>query len=216
MRLFALLAAGLFAGGLIAADDKKDEKKPKDEEAILGTWKFDMKQDQKKSGPRIVIVRPDSSASYGTQTVRWRIVGDSLALALGDSPHEHVLVLDGDGSLLMNLGSLATMGYHRPEKLILGILDNATYASTAGFATYAERLDLGAIAGACGLEVTVAATEDRLRSALNSARRRRGPQVIHIRIEPGNAGNIPLLLPDPAGLAARFRTWLVSASPAGT
>jgi hypothetical protein len=51
--------------------------------AILGTWKFDLKQDQKKEGPRIVIVRPDSSASYGTQTVRWRIVGDSLALALG-------------------------------------------------------------------------------------------------------------------------------------
>ena len=53
--------------------------------AILGTWKFDLKQDQKKEGPRIVIVRPDSSASYGTQTVRWRIVGDSLALALGVS-----------------------------------------------------------------------------------------------------------------------------------
>jgi hypothetical protein len=51
--------------------------------AILGTWKFDLKQDQKKEGPRIVIVRADSSASYGTQTVRWRIVGDSLALALG-------------------------------------------------------------------------------------------------------------------------------------
>jgi hypothetical protein len=51
--------------------------------AILGTWKFDLKQDPKKDGPRMVIVRPDSSASYGTQTVRWRIVGDSLALALG-------------------------------------------------------------------------------------------------------------------------------------
>ncbi len=51
--------------------------------AILGTWQFDLKQDQKKEGPRTVIVRPDSSASYGSQTVRWRIVGDSLALALG-------------------------------------------------------------------------------------------------------------------------------------
>ena len=38
--------------------------------AILGTWKFDLKQDQKKEGPRTVIVRSDSSASYGTQTVR--------------------------------------------------------------------------------------------------------------------------------------------------
>jgi hypothetical protein len=49
---------------------------------VLGTWKFDLKQGT-KSGPRTVIVRADSSASYGAETVRWRIVGDSLALALG-------------------------------------------------------------------------------------------------------------------------------------
>jgi hypothetical protein len=51
--------------------------------AILGTWKFALEQGDKKEGPRTVIVRPDSSASYGAETVRWRIVGDSLALALG-------------------------------------------------------------------------------------------------------------------------------------
>jgi hypothetical protein len=50
---------------------------------ILGTWKFDLKQGSKKPGPRTVIVRADSSASYGAETVRWRIIGDSLALALG-------------------------------------------------------------------------------------------------------------------------------------
>jgi len=63
--------------------------------AILGTWKFDLKQDQKKEGPRIVIVRPDSSASYGTQTVRWRIMGDSLALALGGEWVNYRLKLKG-------------------------------------------------------------------------------------------------------------------------
>jgi uncharacterized protein (TIGR03067 family) len=41
MRLLALLAAGLFASAVIAADDKKDEKKTKDEEAILGTWRVE-------------------------------------------------------------------------------------------------------------------------------------------------------------------------------
>lgn len=51
--------------------------------AILGTWKFDLKQGDRKQGPRTVVVRPDSSASYGSETVRWRIVGDSLVLALG-------------------------------------------------------------------------------------------------------------------------------------
>ncbi len=50
---------------------------------IIGTWKFDLKQGDKNEGPRTVIVRSDSSASYGSETVRWRFVGDSLALALG-------------------------------------------------------------------------------------------------------------------------------------
>lgn len=51
--------------------------------SIVGTWKFDLRQGDKVEGPRTVIVRPDSSASYGEETVRWRIQGDSLWLALG-------------------------------------------------------------------------------------------------------------------------------------
>ena len=73
--------------------------------AILGTWKFDLKQDPKKEGPRTVIVRPDSSASYGTQTVRWRIVGDSLALALGGEWVNYRLKLKGK-SLTLSGGDL--------------------------------------------------------------------------------------------------------------
>ncbi|HXE56997.1 MAG TPA: serine/threonine-protein kinase [Gemmatimonadales bacterium] len=50
--------------------------------AIVGTWKFDLKQ-RAKEGPRTVVVRADSSASYGTETVRWRLRGKQLWLALG-------------------------------------------------------------------------------------------------------------------------------------
>jgi hypothetical protein len=64
-------------------------------QAILGTWKFDLKQGPKKEGPRIVIVRADSSASYGDETVRWRLVGDSLALALGGEWVNYQLKLKG-------------------------------------------------------------------------------------------------------------------------
>lgn len=135
-------------------------------------------------------------------------VGLGLALALADTAVRRVLVLDGDGSLLMNLGSLASIGYYRPEKLILAILDNASYASTAGLPTYAQRIDLGAIAAACGIEVAVADTEESLRSALENAAHRPGPHALHVRIEPGNAANTPLLLADPVVLAARFRSWL--------
>jgi len=70
-----LLAATLLLPAPLAA------QKP----AILGTWQADLKDAKRTDAPRIVIVRPDSSASYGTETVRWRIhqKGDSVALALG-------------------------------------------------------------------------------------------------------------------------------------
>ncbi len=49
---------------------------------VLGTWQADLKEDR-KDAPRTVIVRADSSASYGTETVRWRLKPDSIMLALG-------------------------------------------------------------------------------------------------------------------------------------
>ena len=51
--------------------------------SVVGTWTFDIRQGERKEGPRLVIVRADSSASYGEETVRWRIQGDSLWLAIG-------------------------------------------------------------------------------------------------------------------------------------
>jgi hypothetical protein len=66
---------------------------------ILGTWKFDLKQGQ-KSGPRTVIVRSDSSASYGKETVRWRFKGDSLMLALGGEWVGYKLKLKDKGQRL--------------------------------------------------------------------------------------------------------------------
>jgi hypothetical protein len=88
VRFGCILVAALIAAPSMAAAQQKQA-------AILGTWKFDLKQDQKKEAPRTVIVRPDSSASYGNQTVRWRIVGDSLALALGGEWVNYRLKLKG-------------------------------------------------------------------------------------------------------------------------
>jgi hypothetical protein len=53
--------------------------------SILGTWQAELKDASRTDAPRIVIVRSDSSASYGTETVRWRLhqKADSVALALG-------------------------------------------------------------------------------------------------------------------------------------
>lgn len=53
------------------------------EPPIVGTWKAELKDQNRQDAPREVIVRADSSASWGKETVRWRLKADSVMIALG-------------------------------------------------------------------------------------------------------------------------------------
>ena len=135
-------------------------------------------------------------------------VGLGLALALAESDMERVVVLEGDGALLMNLGSLASIAYHQPVPLLLILLDNETYASTGGQPTYARRVDLGALAEAAGITTLHASEPAELGSALTQCKQLEGPLCLHVKIEPGNHPGIELLLEDPAVIGQQFATWI--------
>lgn len=135
-------------------------------------------------------------------------VGLGLALGLCDSGHERVIVLEGDGALLMNLNSLASIGYHKPAKLLLILLDNAEYASTGGQPTYSGQIDLAAMAEAAGIHTLRASNPTELASALTEIIEMDGPVFLHVNIEPGNTPKIPLLLDDPAVIGHRFTEWI--------
>ena len=77
MRLHIVLVLGALAAGPLAAQQASVGTQ------IVGTWKAELKDEGRTDAPRLVIVRPDSSASYGTETVRWRLKPDSIMLALG-------------------------------------------------------------------------------------------------------------------------------------
>src|SRR5216110_3847750 len=72
--------------------------------------------------------RPRNFYTWGSMGMA-SSVGVGIALARPDLP---VIVLDGDGSLLMNLGSLATIGLLRPRNFVLIVMDNEQYATTGG------------------------------------------------------------------------------------
>ena len=75
-----------------------------------------------------------------------------LGLALGQ-PDRNVLVVTGDGEMLMGLGSLATIGGQRPANLSIVVLDNELYGETGRQQTHtALGVDLAAVARACGFE----------------------------------------------------------------
>jgi sulfopyruvate decarboxylase subunit beta len=76
-------------------------------------------------------------------------MGLGIALAL---PRHSVVVLDGDGSLLMNLGTLSTMARYQPANLLHIVFDNESLLSVGGFPTAtAARTDLAGVARACGI-----------------------------------------------------------------
>ncbi len=78
-------------------------------------------------------------------------IGLGLAMHV---PHERVVVLDGDGSVLMNLGTLATLARYRPRNLVHFIFDNGSLLSTGGFDSHTTSgiTDLAAIARGAGIE----------------------------------------------------------------
>jgi sulfopyruvate decarboxylase subunit beta len=77
-------------------------------------------------------------------------IGLGLAMHL---PKEKIVVLDGDGSVLMNLGTLSTLARYRPENLVHVIFDNGSLLSTGGFDSHTTSgiTDLAAIARGAGL-----------------------------------------------------------------
>lgn len=77
-------------------------------------------------------------------------IGLGLALHL---PHERVIVLDGDGSVLMNLGTLATLARYRPKNMVHVVFDNGSLLSTGGFDSHTTSgiTDLAAIARGAGI-----------------------------------------------------------------
>ena len=98
--------------------------------------------------------------------------GLGLALCL---PEQKVVVLDGDGSLLMNLGSLSTMARYKPQNLVHIVFDNESLLSVGGFPTAtATGTDLEGIARASGIPrtATVRSVEDfaaRVRDAVRGS-----------------------------------------------
>jgi thiamine pyrophosphate-dependent acetolactate synthase large subunit-like protein len=117
--------------------------------------------------------RPQNFYTWGSMGLASSI-GLGLALA---RPDLRVFVLDGDGSLLMNLGSLATIGLLRPANLVVVVMDNEEYATTGGQATpTAHGADLDAAARAMGIAATATVrTSAELRSAVATGQERVPP-----------------------------------------
>ncbi len=127
--------------------------------------------------------RPENFYMLGSMGLASSI-GLGLALGLAQGlPARRVIVLDGDGSVLMNLGTLATIAHYAPENYLLVILDNCCYGSTGSQPTCTHLgTDLAALALAAGVKsVRKVDNLDDLPLALT------GQGVVVAKVEAGNA-----------------------------
>lgn len=119
-------------------------------------------------------------------------MGQASSLALGFAlglPHRRVMVFDGDGSLLMNLGSLVTIANAAPANLLHFVCENGTYEANGGHPIPGQhKLSFAGLARAAGYrEAHEFADLDRLEAALPAILRATGPVLIDLKVEPGAA-----------------------------
>src|SRR3990170_3564928 len=143
-------------------------------------------------------------------------MGLAFPIALGVAvaqPPRRVIALEGDGSLLMQLGCLTTIAATAPKNLTLIVMDNGSYQITGGQPTPAAAAsDIVAVARGCGLESAWASDEEDFERLLDAALSAARPQLIAARIDaqPG-AGATDR---DPVQIRERFMRGLgVRAAP---
>ena len=136
----------------------------------------------------------------------WGAMGQAAMMGLGlalAQPKRRVLVITGDGEMLMGLGSLATIGVQQPKNLSIVVIDNERYGETGMQKTHtAHGVDLAGAARSCGLKIF--GLEDYRRTIHDQP----GPNFAVVKVR---AEKIPLVLPPREGalLKARFRRALL-------
>jgi len=127
----------------------------------------------------------------------WSSMGLALSVGLGLSlaqPERRVIVLEGDGSVLMNLNGLATIGVRAPRNLTLLVLDDGLYKETGGQRTAtAAGVDLAAVGRATLIRQSATVSDaGALRDALGRAANDAGPSLIVAKVDgPGSRARPP-------------------------
>jgi thiamine pyrophosphate-dependent acetolactate synthase large subunit-like protein len=139
----------------------------------------------------------------------WGAMGSAAMIGLGlalAQPSRRVLVITGDGEMLMALGAVATIAVQRPANLTLAVLDNERFGETGMQKTHtAHGVDLAVIAKAAGFPMSLLVRHpDQVKELRDLAHSGTGPIFAQVKIDPEA---LPFVLPPAEGgiLKNRFR-----------
>jgi thiamine pyrophosphate-dependent acetolactate synthase large subunit-like protein len=145
-------------------------------------------------------------------------MGLASSIALGvalNRPNQRVVVFDGDGNVLMNLGALALIGALQPANLVHVVFDNEVYGSTGNQRTISGQVALDEIARASGYRrVERVTTPVALQAATQEFLIQGGPSFLLVKIAPEcEERKIGRIMHDPPQIAARFMTAIADRLP---
>ena len=130
------------------------------------------------------------------------------SVALGAAlcrPQKRVFALDGDGAVLMNLGTLATVGALKPANFFHLVIDNGGYESTGNQSSHAIQVPLDKIAQSAGYaHVRRAETPDALRKEIAAALSKKGPIFILAKVTSDSGSPAPRIHAAPEVITENF------------
>ena len=127
-----------------------------------------------------------------------------LGIALKD-PGKKVFVFDGDGNILMNLGSLTTIGTLKPKNLIHVVFDNSVHESTGSQPTNTNFVSIEKIAKTCNYNHTFTTkTKNDFEKILRKIKKLNGPIMIVVKIQKSNNKKSPRINYEPIEIKERF------------
>ncbi len=130
----------------------------------------------------------------------------SVALGLALNTEKLVLAIDGDGSALMDMGTMALIAYKHPKNLIHIVLDNASYESTGGQPSISNHIDFVSVARSVGYsKVFYASTMKELSSYLSEVLCDKGPTFLLLKVKGGRQSAPPRVTHTPTELVQRLR-----------
>jgi thiamine pyrophosphate-dependent acetolactate synthase large subunit-like protein len=135
-------------------------------------------------------------------------LASSIGLGIAHSrPEKKVVVLDGDGNVLMAMGTLAQVAHLAPKNYVHLCLDTETYDSTGGQRSISDKVDLAAVARAAGyVRTATVRDEEALERIVPELFAAPGPSLLLIKVETGNVPGIARVRHTPLAITERFST----------
>ena len=165
-----------------------------------------------KTSRELFEIREEYGASHKYDFLTVGSMGHSSSIALGialNKPETRIWCIDGDGAVLMHMGSMAVIGAHAPKNYVHVVINNTAHESVGGLPTVAGNVNLTELALACGYQAAYTVDNlENLEVILETIKGQKGPLFLEVKAAIGSRENLGRPTTTPADNKAAFMAYL--------